>query len=60
MEAQFTINKLHDLYIKKVEVCKTGVLMITQAVYCNQILQVTNIGHTGLINKEPNEFVKLK
>jgi len=46
--------------VKQVEVCLTDVLMIALGVYYNQALQVTNIGHTEAINREPNEFVKLK
>lgn len=46
--------------VKQVEVCITDVLMIALGVYYNQALQVTNIGHTEAINREPNEFVKLK
>ena len=52
-----TILALRMIFAKQVEVvCITDVLIITLAVYYNQVLRVTNIGHTGAINRESNEM----
>lgn len=40
------------IVVKQVKMCITNVLMIMLAVYNIQFLQVTNIGHTGAINRE--------